>query len=105
MGAAIALYSATCFAYGKFGNGHPYPIVLRAVVGLSGWLPGARSAFWVLMKPNVAWNMISPLLLLLQEPEEKDGSRIPSGSVPGCMAADFSLPWTQYACNASYFTW
>ncbi|MED6143622.1 hypothetical protein PIB30_007562 [Stylosanthes scabra] len=43
MGAAIALYSATCFAMGRYGNGIPYPVNLRAVVGLSGWLPGSRS--------------------------------------------------------------
>ncbi|KAL5072581.1 hypothetical protein RYX36_011565 [Vicia faba] len=43
MGAATALYSATCFAMGKYGNGIPYPINIRAVVGLSGWLPGLRS--------------------------------------------------------------
>ncbi|CAK9324603.1 unnamed protein product [Citrullus colocynthis] len=43
MGAAMALYSATCCALGKYGNGVPYPIYLRAVVGLSGWLPGSRS--------------------------------------------------------------
>lgn len=42
MGAATALYSATCFAQGKFGNGIPYPVNLRAIVGLSGWLPGSR---------------------------------------------------------------
>ena len=42
MGAACALYSAACFAQGKYGNGSPYPINLKAVVGLSGWLPGAR---------------------------------------------------------------
>lgn len=42
MGAATALYSATCFAQGKYGNGYPYPVNLRAIVGLSGWLPGAR---------------------------------------------------------------
>ncbi|MED6120507.1 hypothetical protein PIB30_021370 [Stylosanthes scabra] len=40
---AIALYSATCFAMGRYGNGIPYPVNLRAVVGLSGWLPGSRS--------------------------------------------------------------
>lgn len=45
MGAATALYSATCFAIGKYGNGTPYPINLRAVVGLSGWLPGSRYIF------------------------------------------------------------
>ncbi|CAH1422556.1 unnamed protein product [Lactuca virosa] len=43
MGAACALYSAACFAQGKYGNGNPYPINLKAVVGLSGWLPGARN--------------------------------------------------------------
>lgn len=43
MGAACALYSAACFAQGKYGNGSPYPINLKAVVGLSGWLPGARN--------------------------------------------------------------
>ncbi|XP_075480346.1 uncharacterized protein LOC142521052 [Primulina tabacum] len=43
MGAATALYSATCFVQGKYGNGSPYPVNLRAVVGLSGWLPCARS--------------------------------------------------------------
>ncbi|GAU22314.1 hypothetical protein TSUD_261140 [Trifolium subterraneum] len=43
MGAATALYSATCFAMGKYGNGIPYLINLRAVIGLSGWLPGSRT--------------------------------------------------------------
>ncbi|GMH22203.1 hypothetical protein Nepgr_024046 [Nepenthes gracilis] len=43
MGAATALYSATCYALGRYGNGSPYPINLRVVVGLSGWLPGSRS--------------------------------------------------------------
>ncbi|CAH2053612.1 unnamed protein product [Thlaspi arvense] len=43
MGAAIALYSTTCYALGRYGTGHPYTINLRATVGLSGWLPGWRS--------------------------------------------------------------
>ncbi|KAL5575628.1 hypothetical protein UlMin_017327 [Ulmus minor] len=43
MGAAIALYSATCYAMGRYGSGNPYPVNLRAVIGLSGWLPGSRS--------------------------------------------------------------
>ncbi|KAJ4826921.1 hypothetical protein Tsubulata_025535 [Turnera subulata] len=43
MGAATALYSATCFAAGKYANGNPYPATLSAVVGLSGWLPCART--------------------------------------------------------------
>ncbi|KAL8136136.1 hypothetical protein AgCh_010658 [Apium graveolens] len=43
MGAASALYSATCFVHGKFGNGKPYPPNLSVVVGLSGWLPCSKS--------------------------------------------------------------
>ncbi|KAF3526735.1 hypothetical protein F2Q69_00047264 [Brassica cretica] len=43
MGGAISLYSATCYALGRYGTGHTYPINLRAVVGLSGWLPGWKS--------------------------------------------------------------
>nr|VDC79077.1 unnamed protein product [Brassica rapa] len=43
MGAGTSLYSATCFALGKYGNGNPYPINLSAVIGLSGWLPCAKT--------------------------------------------------------------
>lgn len=43
MGAATSLYSATCFAHGKYGNGNPYPANLSAVVGLSGWLPCSKT--------------------------------------------------------------
>ncbi|KAM0934966.1 putative lysophospholipase [Dioscorea sansibarensis] len=43
MGAAIALYSASCYIHGKFGNGDPYPINLSAIIGFSGWLPCYRS--------------------------------------------------------------
>ncbi|KAK8595108.1 hypothetical protein V6N13_016015 [Hibiscus sabdariffa] len=42
MGAAMALYSATAFSLGRYGNGNPYSTNLRAIVGLSGWLPGSR---------------------------------------------------------------
>ncbi|XP_022714861.1 acyl-protein thioesterase 1 homolog 1 [Durio zibethinus] len=42
MGAAMALYSATACALGRYGNGNPYSTNLRAVIGLSGWLPGSR---------------------------------------------------------------
>ncbi|GLT46139.1 hypothetical protein SLA2020_199190 [Shorea laevis] len=42
MGAAMAFYSATCCALGRYGNGNPYLVNLKAVVGLSGWLPGSR---------------------------------------------------------------
>lgn len=44
MGGATALYSANCFANGRYKNGSSYPITLRAVLGLSSWLPGARFA-------------------------------------------------------------
>ncbi|XP_042386054.1 acyl-protein thioesterase 2-like [Zingiber officinale] len=44
MGAATALYSAACFAHGKYGNGSPYhPINLSVTVSLSGWLPCCRT--------------------------------------------------------------
>ena len=43
MGAATALYSATCHAHGSYGNGNPYPVNIRAAVGLSGWLPCSKS--------------------------------------------------------------
>ncbi|MQM13306.1 hypothetical protein Taro_046230 [Colocasia esculenta] len=43
MGAATALYSATCFAQGRYGNGIPFPINISAVVALSGWLPCSRT--------------------------------------------------------------
>lgn len=45
MGAATALYSATCFTAGKYGNSNPYPANLSAVVGLSGWLPCSKFDF------------------------------------------------------------
>ncbi|XP_038886097.1 acyl-protein thioesterase 2-like isoform X1 [Benincasa hispida] len=43
MGAATAIYSASCRILGQYGNGNLYPINLSAVVGLSGWLPCSRS--------------------------------------------------------------
>ncbi|ONI34298.1 hypothetical protein PRUPE_1G473700 [Prunus persica] len=43
MGAATALYSATCCVLGQYGNGNPYPVNLSAIVGLSGWLPCSRT--------------------------------------------------------------
>ncbi|KAJ6827380.1 acyl-protein thioesterase 2-like [Iris pallida] len=42
IGAATALYSASCCTLGRFGNGNPYPVNISAVVGLSGWLPCSR---------------------------------------------------------------
>ncbi|KAL6985293.1 lysophospholipase [Sarracenia purpurea var. burkii] len=43
MGAATALYSATCHVFRQYGNGIPYPLNLSAIVGLSGWLPCSRT--------------------------------------------------------------
>ena len=60
MGAATALYSATCFAQGKYANGNPYPLNLRAVVGLSGWLPGSRyecNTFFLISSPTAALSL------------------------------------------------
>ncbi|KAJ9546616.1 hypothetical protein OSB04_019159 [Centaurea solstitialis] len=42
MGAAMALYSATCRVLGQYGNGNRYPINLSVAVSLSGWLPCSR---------------------------------------------------------------
>ncbi|PWA86014.1 alpha/Beta hydrolase fold protein [Artemisia annua] len=42
MGAATALYTASCFVHGKLGNDDAFPTRLDAVVGLSGWLPCAK---------------------------------------------------------------
>ncbi|GKC06123.1 acyl-protein thioesterase 2-like protein, partial [Tanacetum coccineum] len=42
MGAATALYTASCFVHGKLGNDDAFPTRLNAVVGLSGWLPCAK---------------------------------------------------------------
>ncbi|GJZ16205.1 acyl-protein thioesterase 2-like protein [Tanacetum coccineum] len=42
MGAAMALYCATCRALGQYGNGNRYPINLSAAMALSGWLPCSR---------------------------------------------------------------
>ncbi|XP_022862255.1 acyl-protein thioesterase 2-like isoform X4 [Olea europaea var. sylvestris] len=42
MGAATALYSATCHVFARYGNRNPYPVNLSSVVGLSGWLPCSR---------------------------------------------------------------
>ena len=42
MGAAVAVYSATCRVLGQYVNGNPYQVTLSAIVGLSGWLPCSR---------------------------------------------------------------
>ncbi|XP_073122778.1 uncharacterized protein [Henckelia pumila] len=43
MGAATALYSATCHVFRQYGNRHPYLINLSLIIGLSGWLPCSRT--------------------------------------------------------------
>ncbi|KAL0447504.1 UNVERIFIED_CONTAM: Acyl-protein thioesterase 1 [Sesamum latifolium] len=43
MGAAAALYSATCHILGQYSNRNPYTVNLSCVVGLSGWLPCSRT--------------------------------------------------------------
>ncbi|XP_042510208.1 acyl-protein thioesterase 2-like isoform X1 [Macadamia integrifolia] len=65
MGAATALYSATCYIQGKYGNGNPYPVNLSAVVGLSGWLPCSRSLRNKIEGSHEAARRASSLPLLL----------------------------------------
>ncbi|GMP26594.1 hypothetical protein CsSME_00002970 [Camellia sinensis var. sinensis] len=60
MGVATGLYSATCFAQGKYGNGIDYPVNLRAIVGLSGWLPGSSKD--VMCAPYSALQNITMLI-------------------------------------------
>ncbi|KAL2236932.1 UNVERIFIED_CONTAM: Acyl-protein thioesterase 1 [Sesamum indicum] len=43
MGAATALYSATCHIFGQYGNRNPYLVNLSSVIGLSGWLPCSKT--------------------------------------------------------------
>ncbi|CAI9766525.1 unnamed protein product [Fraxinus pennsylvanica] len=65
MGAAIALYSATCFTQGKYDNGSPYPTNLSEVVGLSGWLPCAKNLSSKLEGVNEATSRAASLPILL----------------------------------------
>ncbi|KAL5539967.1 hypothetical protein UlMin_042729 [Ulmus minor] len=67
MGAAIALYSATCYAMGGYGNGNPYPVNLRAVIGLSGWLLGSRNesfyrVLYLMLKVNYLVRTLSMMV-------------------------------------------
>lgn len=55
MGAATALYSASCFTAGKYGNGNPYPANISAAVGLSGWLPCAKYGLLTLTNNHVSF--------------------------------------------------
>ncbi|MFS8010531.1 putative alpha/Beta hydrolase [Helianthus anomalus] len=65
VGAATALYSASCFTHGKFGNGNTYSTHLDAVVGLSGWLPCAKDQSKKIEGGGGASNRASSLPILL----------------------------------------
>ncbi|KAK1259091.1 hypothetical protein QJS04_geneDACA005611 [Acorus gramineus] len=65
MGAATALYSATCCAHGKYGNGSPYPVNISAAVGLSGWLPSSKSLITKVESSQDAARRAASLPLLL----------------------------------------
>uniref|UniRef100_A0A7N0V8T6 Phospholipase/carboxylesterase/thioesterase domain-containing protein n=1 Tax=Kalanchoe fedtschenkoi TaxID=63787 RepID=A0A7N0V8T6_KALFE len=65
MGAATALYSATCYALGKYSNGNPYTANLSAVVGLSGWLPCAKLLSEKIQSVDNAANRAASLPILL----------------------------------------
>lgn len=64
MGAATALYLATCYIKGKYGNGNSLQAKLSAVVGLSGWLPCADRLSEALAAEEAA-NRASSLPILL----------------------------------------
>ncbi|KAL7137723.1 hypothetical protein ABFS83_10G111800 [Erythranthe nasuta] len=65
MGAATSLYSATCYALGKYENGNQFSPNLSAVVGLSGWLPCAKSLSNKLEGKNEAAGRAASLPILL----------------------------------------
>ncbi|KAJ0030788.1 hypothetical protein Pint_13064 [Pistacia integerrima] len=78
MGAATSLYSATCFAQGKYTNGNTYPANLSAVVGLSGWLPCSKTLNSKLRGDNEAARRASSLPILLCHGKGQDGQWLPS---------------------------
>eukprot|EP00252_Welwitschia_mirabilis_P025571 TRINITY_DN804_c0_g1_i2.p1 TRINITY_DN804_c0_g1~~TRINITY_DN804_c0_g1_i2.p1 ORF type:complete len:252 (-),score=56.12 TRINITY_DN804_c0_g1_i2:288-1043(-) len=65
MGGATALYSATCFAHGRYSSGEPYPVNIKAAVALSGWLPCARDLRNKLQQSQEAMGRAQILPLLL----------------------------------------
>ncbi|KAM0071644.1 putative alpha/Beta hydrolase [Helianthus debilis subsp. tardiflorus] len=81
MGAATALYSASCFTHGKFRNGNAYSTHLDAVVGLSGWLLCAKDLSKKI-KGEEAANHASSLPILLCH-----GKDIIMGSVLGIIGS------------------
>jgi hypothetical protein len=84
MGAAAALHSAACYAHGRFTNGVAYPINLRVVVGLSGWLPSSR--YGIINNPEerekknkICMVMVMLIRLLKTHPESADSCSRSSG--------------------------
>uniref|UniRef100_A0A0E0A3G8 Phospholipase/carboxylesterase/thioesterase domain-containing protein n=3 Tax=Oryza TaxID=4527 RepID=A0A0E0A3G8_9ORYZ len=65
MGAAASLYSAACYAHGKFASGIPYPITLSAVISLSGWLPCSRTLRGKMESSHIAARRAASLPILL----------------------------------------
>ncbi|KAL3650899.1 hypothetical protein CASFOL_007302 [Castilleja foliolosa] len=65
MGAATALYSATCHVFGQYGNNNPYLLNLSSVVGLSGWLPCSRTLKNRIERSNEAVIRAASLPILL----------------------------------------
>uniref|UniRef100_A0A0E0L6E4 Phospholipase/carboxylesterase/thioesterase domain-containing protein n=1 Tax=Oryza punctata TaxID=4537 RepID=A0A0E0L6E4_ORYPU len=79
MGAAASLYSAACYAHGKFTSGIPYPITLSTVVSMSGWLPCSRTLRGKMESSHIAARRAASLPILLSHgrghytiPEEMD---------------------------------
>ncbi|KAL3630035.1 hypothetical protein CASFOL_023019 [Castilleja foliolosa] len=65
MGAATALYSATCHIFGQYGNSNPCLLNLSSVVGLSGWLPCSRTLKNRIERSNEAATRAASLPILL----------------------------------------
>ncbi|XP_073027858.1 uncharacterized protein [Primulina eburnea] len=65
MGAAIALYSATCHVFRQYGNRHPYLINLSSIVCLSGWLPCSRTLRNLMETSNETIRRAASLPILL----------------------------------------
>ncbi|KAJ9702522.1 hypothetical protein PVL29_004318 [Vitis rotundifolia] len=65
MGAAVAVYSATCRVLGQYGNGNPYQVTLSAIVGLSGWLPCSRTLMNQMERSHEAARRAAALPILL----------------------------------------
>lgn len=81
LGGATALYMGTCSAMGKFGNGNLYPLNLKAIVGLSTWLPCSRSRFlsiytwynWgIIFSLNIIMEVLKELVIFIWFTDQKE---------------------------------